>query len=125
MYDENNVPGPEYKVRPVVRYLVTVFFHGYMTKDQHGYPLEIQGSSRVIGEFEREDHADDVKQALQKRSDDFKSARLSAGEEPEMVPGEPEDMAEALTQISSELGCQNNLEDILHAIDALKVSEPA
>lgn len=41
-------------------------------------------------------------------------------EEPEMVPAEPEDMNAALVQISQELGCQCNLDDILHAIDRLK-----
>lgn len=41
-------------------------------------------------------------------------------EEPEMVPAEPEDMNAVLVQISQELGCQCNLDDILHAIDRLK-----
>lgn len=123
MYDETNVPGPEYKVRPVVRYLVTVYYHGYMTKDQHGYPMEIQGSSRVVGEFEREDLAGEVQQAMQKREADFvaKCSAVQAGEL-EMAEGDADDMAEALAQISQELGCQNTLDDILHAIDRLNVA---
>lgn len=79
MYDQTNVPGPEYKTRPVVRYLVTVYYHGYMAKDQHNYPMEIQGSSRVVGEFEREDMAMAVQEALQKReNEEFSVARQAA-----------------------------------------------
>jgi hypothetical protein len=74
MYDETNVPGPEYKVRPVVRYLVTVYFHPYLAKDQSGFPLPIEGSSKVVGEFEREDRALEVQEALQKRSDQHQEA---------------------------------------------------
>lgn len=69
MYDETNVPCPEYKVRPVVRYLVTVYFHPYMAKDQHGFPLPIEGSSKVIGEFDRDDNAELVRDGLQKLTD--------------------------------------------------------
>jgi hypothetical protein len=69
MYDETNVPGPEYKVRPVVRYLVTVYFHPYTAKDQHGFPLPIEGSSKVIGEFDRDDNAELVRAGLQKLED--------------------------------------------------------
>ena len=36
-----------------------------------------------------------------------------------MVPGDADDMAEALAEIASALGCQNTLDDILHAIAAL------
>ena len=38
----------------------------------------------------------------------------------ELVPGDAADMAEALAEVSKELGCQNTLDDMLHAIDALK-----
>lgn len=124
MYDETNVPGPEYKVRPVVRYLVTVFYHGYMAKDQHGYPIQIDGSSRVVGEFEREDQAMLVQEAMQKVVDQQHLA-MRAEDQPEMVEGDKDAMAEALAAISSDLGCHNNLDDILHAIDAMRRQKAA
>lgn len=119
MYDETNVPGPEYRVRQVVRYLVTVYFHPYLTKDQKGFPLPIEGSSKVIGEFDRDDNAELVREGLQKQAD-TQHARMRSEPEPELVPAEPEDMNEALVQISAELGCECTLDDILHSIDALK-----
>jgi hypothetical protein len=47
------------------------------------------------------------------------------GDEPDMVPGDAQDMAEALAKVSAELGCGNNLDDMLHAIDGLRAGAPA
>ncbi len=47
-------------------------------------------------------------------------ARAKATPEPDLVPGDPADLQEALQAISLSLGSQNNLDDILHAIDALR-----
>lgn len=63
MYDETNVPGPEFRVRPVVRYVVTCYYHPYQSQDcTHGD----SGGSKVIGEFEQEAHAANVAEALAK-----------------------------------------------------------
>lgn len=63
MYDETNVPAPEFRVRPVVRYVVTRYCHPYQSRDGlHG----ATGSSQVIGEFDQEIHADEVARALAK-----------------------------------------------------------
>ncbi|GAB3755027.1 Lcl C-terminal domain-containing protein [Lysobacter olei] len=50
--------------------------------------------------------------------------QISPGND-DLVPAEPHEMAEALTQISTELGCANTLDDMLHAIDALRGGRPA
>ena len=47
-------------------------------------------------------------------------AAPKATPEPELVPGEPTDLQEALQAISLNLGCANTLDDMLHAIDALR-----
>lgn len=61
MYDETNVPGPEYRVRPVVRYAVTRYCHPYQAKDgTHGSP----GLSEVLGEFVNGNVAYDVAVAM-------------------------------------------------------------
>jgi len=74
MYDETNVPGPEYRVRPVVRYVVTRYCHPYRAKDgSHG----MDGSSQVIGEFAQEIHAHDVAVALAKHEEHFGSMAKS------------------------------------------------
>ena len=62
MYDETNVPGPECRIRPVVRYLVTTYCHGYQTRDGS---QGMTGSSRVVCECENEREAEDVQRALQ------------------------------------------------------------
>ena len=38
----------------------------------------------------------------------------------ELVPADASEMAQALAAVSGELGCQNTLEDMLHAIDAIR-----
>jgi hypothetical protein len=50
-----------------------------------------------------------------------------AGRDPDpatLVPGDTDDMAEALTSLSLDLGCPNTLEDMLFAIDALRAQAP-
>lgn len=44
-------------------------------------------------------------------------------EDEQMVPGDADDMAEALGEISEALGCANTKEDILHAIDELRANK--
>jgi hypothetical protein len=61
MYDETNVPGPEFRVRTVARYVVTRYCHPYQSRDEtHGS----SGSSTVVGEFQNEQQAFEVANAL-------------------------------------------------------------
>lgn len=61
MYDETNVPGPEYRVRTVVRYVVTRYCHPYQSRDG---ACGSTGSSQIVGEFQNEQQAFEVAQAL-------------------------------------------------------------
>lgn len=106
MYDETNVPSPEYRVRPVVRHLITRYCYPYQSRDGS---CGSSGSSQVVAEVENEQRAQEIAEAL---------ADAELGER--MVVGDSADMAEALSTICKELGCHNNLDDILHAIDALR-----
>lgn len=82
MYDETNCPGPEYRVRPVVRYIVTRYCHPYQSRDgSHGSA----GQSTIIGEFDKEQSAHDVATALAK-SESYCSATAQDGE-PQNGPG--------------------------------------
>lgn len=63
MYDETNVPGPEYRVRPVVRYVVTRYCHPYTQSDG---ACALSGGSEVIGEFQNEERANEVAAGLAK-----------------------------------------------------------
>jgi hypothetical protein len=47
------------------------------------------------------------------------SSLLGSIEPDALVPADASEMADALAQISRELGCANTLDDMLHAIDAL------
>lgn len=58
--------GPEYSVRPVVRYVVAVYSHPETLPD--GRP-GATGGSKVVGEFDQESMAVDVRDALQRLSD--------------------------------------------------------
>jgi hypothetical protein len=49
----------------------------------------------------------------------------AVSDEPDMVPGDAADTTEALAKVSAELGCNNNLDDMLHAIDGLRAGAPA
>lgn len=64
MYNETNVPGPEYRVRTVPRYIVTRYCHPFT----HSDPTMIGdcGGSKLVGEFENEQQAYEVAQALAK-----------------------------------------------------------
>lgn len=61
MYDETTVPAPEYRVRPVVRYIVTRYCHPYVSVDGK---CGSTGSSSVLGEFAKETDAEQVALAL-------------------------------------------------------------
>lgn len=72
MYDETNVPGPEIRVRPVVRYLVTTFYHPYTQSNPNsidGKGFLVPGGSKVVCECENERQADEVANALQSLHD--------------------------------------------------------
>jgi hypothetical protein len=76
MYDETNVPGPEFQVRPVVRYTVTAYYHPYQSKDgSHG----MTGSHKVMAECDNERHADEIAKSLEtafKAESEMKAAKL-------------------------------------------------
>lgn len=117
MYDETNVPPPEVRVRPVVRYLVTTYYHPYMQSNPEsvdGKPFLVPGGSKVLCECDNEAHAEEVVTAR------LKELRT----EPEMVPADPQDMNQALVEVANALDCECNLEDMLHAIDALRMCRP-
>lgn len=68
MYNQNNVPPPEYRVRTVARYVVTRYCHSYTHipddyKDGDSVGI-CGGSSEVIGEFENEQRAFEVAHAM-------------------------------------------------------------
>jgi hypothetical protein len=73
MFNETNVPGPEYRVRPVVRYVVTRYCHPYEHSDG---PTGNGGGSTVVGEFPNEQQAFDVANALAK-NDAYAGATVS------------------------------------------------
>lgn len=69
MYNQHNVPPPEYRVRTVARYVVTRYCHPYVEIPEgyagdHPVSLGSSGSSEVIGEFENEQRAFEVAQAM-------------------------------------------------------------
>lgn len=79
MYDETNVPGPEYRVRTVVRHIVTRYCHPYTHKgDGQGPSIKVSGSSSFIGEFQNEQAAFDVANALAKAEPTGTKATVSA-----------------------------------------------
>ena len=64
MFNETNVPGPEYRVRTVVRYVVTRYCHPYQSIDG---THSMAGGSTVVGEFHGEQQAFEVAEALAAR----------------------------------------------------------
>ncbi len=70
MYSETNVPGPEFRVRPVVRYVVTRYCHPYTSEDGKSGN---SGSSEVIAELPNEQRAFEVAQAMAKAEAPFKA----------------------------------------------------
>jgi hypothetical protein len=69
MYDQNNVPPPEYRIRPVVRYVVTRYCHGYTHVagspcDVNEGQIPISGGSSVICEVPSEQGAYDIARAV-------------------------------------------------------------
>lgn len=61
MYDETNVPGPEYRVRPVVRHIVTRYCHPYQSKDGKEGSA---GSSEVVAEVPSHERACEIARAM-------------------------------------------------------------
>ena len=61
MYDETNVPGPEFRVRAVTRHVVTRYFHPYQSRDGKQGST---GSSEVVAEVASEQIAIDIASAL-------------------------------------------------------------
>lgn len=68
MYDETNVPGPEYRVRPVVRHIVTRYCHPYQSKDGKEGSA---GSSEVVAEVPSEYQALEIAKAMVSASADI------------------------------------------------------
>lgn len=67
MYTQDNVPPPEYRVRTVVRHIVTRYCHPY--KHETGpneSDIPVSGGSTVICEVASEQGAYDIAQALAK-----------------------------------------------------------
>lgn len=74
IYNEDNVPGPEFRVRPVVRYVVTRYCHGYVSRDgTHGS----SGHSEVIAEMPNEQRAFEVAQAMARAENGLSGATVS------------------------------------------------
>lgn len=61
MYNESNVPLPEYRVRPVVRYVITRYCHGYVDRASG---LGLSGSSEVVAEVSNENRAEEIARQL-------------------------------------------------------------
>lgn len=74
MFDETNVPGPEFRVRPVVRYVVTRYCHPYISADGK---CSSSGHSEVIAELPNEQRAFEVAQAMAKAEPPFANATVS------------------------------------------------
>lgn len=61
MYDETNVPGPEYRVRAVTRFVVTRYNHPYRASDgSHAH----EGCSEIIAEVPNDQRAVDIARAM-------------------------------------------------------------
>lgn len=61
LYDENTVPGPEYRVRTVIRYVVTRYCFPYAASDGSH---EMNGGSSALGTFDDENIAWQVAEAM-------------------------------------------------------------
>lgn len=78
MYDETNVPGPEYRVRTVVRFVVTRYCHPYVQTLPDGDEISVPGGSEVIAELPSERLAFQVAEAMAKAEAHTK-ATVSSG----------------------------------------------
>jgi hypothetical protein len=68
IYNQNTVPGPEYRVRTTVRYILTRYCHPYSdVGDGNRMPIEVPGGSTVVGEFTNEQQAFEAAEALAAR----------------------------------------------------------
>jgi hypothetical protein len=76
MYDETNVPGPEYRVRPVVRYVVTRYCHPFTSSDGKSGSA---GHSEVIAEFHSDERAHEVAAAMGNREGSLVGLQVGGG----------------------------------------------
>ena len=74
MFNETNVPGPEFRVRPVVRYVVTRYCHPYTSADGMSGN---SGGSEVIAELANEQRAFEVATAMAKAEPPSANATVS------------------------------------------------
>lgn len=79
-YNQHNVPGPEFRVRPVVRYVVTRFCFPYVHDEGGDVAHSVPGGSEVIGEFPSEQRAYEVALAMGKLEPDWRSDLTLPGE---------------------------------------------
>lgn len=64
-HNESNVPPPEYRIRTVVRHVVTRYCHPYTVKNSNGDGIfNVNGGSSVICEVPSEQGAYDIATAL-------------------------------------------------------------
>lgn len=63
-YNETNVPPPEYRVRTVVRYVVTRYCHPYTQSGAGEEDAHVEGGSRFVCELDNENRAWEIAQAL-------------------------------------------------------------
>lgn len=61
IYDETNVPPPDVRVIPVVRYQVTCYYHPYKFRDGNG---ACPGVHQVVAEIDNESRAQEVAEAM-------------------------------------------------------------
>lgn len=80
-YNQHNVPGPEYRVRPVVRWVLTRYCHPYVHEEENG-AFGVSGGSAVVAEFENETQAEEIARILQAEEKRQHEAMLAA-------PGSP------------------------------------
>lgn len=88
MYDETNVPGPEFRVRPVVRYVVTRFCHPYVDNNAgRNEALYIPGGSEVLAEVPSEQRAFEIAEAMKVAEEKWLGRAEQAAEKPAVSPG--------------------------------------
>lgn len=68
VHNQHDVPPPEYRVRTVVRHVVTRYCHPYTMCDAHGNgAYNVKGSSSVICEVANDVTAYEIAKALAKQ----------------------------------------------------------
>lgn len=77
MYDETNVPGPDYRVQPVVRYAVTAYYHPYQSRDGRSGS---SGSHKVLAECDNEQNADEIVRSMKVAFEAMQAAQQAAAD---------------------------------------------